>query len=247
MTTRSVIVFSVVSHGQLNLIKDFLHDFRRQSLDNVKLVLTLNIPEDESVLRDFVDLPISIIRNITPKGFGANHNAAFNSYASCDVFVIVNPDIRLKSFSLNSLTQLFDVANVGACAPIVLSSSGSLEDSARRFPTFASLVKRLFTGRGGPDYAASDVPVKVDWTAGMFVAYRPQAFAEVGGFDERYFMYYEDADICRRLAARGWITLLQPATSVIHDAQRASHRSWRHMRWHGASIFRFLFFPMARS
>lgn len=240
--SRSVI-FSLVSHGQLSMVQDFLADFRVNALSEVHLLLTLNIEEDEAVLKDFADLPMTVIRNQTPKGFGANHNAAF-AVSTADLFVIVNPDIRLKHFSLAALTKTFDAAEVGAAAPLVLSSTGSIEDSARRFPSVASLVKRAIFGRKGPDYSIGQSAIKVEWTAGMFVAYRREAFAEVRGFDENFFMYYEDADICRRLGKKGWSTLLQPATTVIHDAQRASRHSRQHLTWHLQSIFRFLFLPM---
>lgn len=238
----SSVIFSVVSHRQLDLIKDFFADFRRQAFANVRIVLTLNIPEDESVLQEFVDLPISVIRNDAPKGFGANHNFAFRS-SNGDVFVIINPDVRLRNFCLDTLLTPFADEKVGACAPVVLASNGSVEDSARRYPTVVSLARRAFFGRPGADYAFSADPVEVDWTAGMFIAFRPAAFAAVGGFDERFFMYYEDADICRRLAKQGWATVLQPATSVIHDAQRASRHNRQHLKWHLESIFRFLFLP----
>lgn len=243
MRTSKSVIFSLVSHGQLPMISEFLEDFRTHAFDNVRILLTINIPEDESSLSDFADLPITIIRNKTPKGFGANHNSAFVQ-SSGDIFVIVNPDIRLNDFKLDSLTSLFDTADVGACAPMVRSSSGSIEDSARRFPTIMSLFRRAIVGRRGADYTWSNSPISVEWAAGMFVAYRPAAFAEVGGFDERFFMYYEDADICRRLAKHCWSTVLQPQTSVIHDAQRASRHSRQHMKWHLQSIFRFLFLPM---
>jgi N-acetylglucosaminyl-diphospho-decaprenol L-rhamnosyltransferase len=243
MRTSQSVIFSLVSHGQLPMISEFLCDFRAHAFDNVRILLTINIAEDESPLSDFADLPISIIRNTKPKGFGANHNAAF-ARESGDIFVIVNPDIRLNNFNLGALTALFETAEVGACAPMVQSSSGLTEDSARRFPTVLSLVRRAIVGRRGADYIWANSPINVEWTAGMFVAYRPAAFAEVGGFDERFFMYYEDADICRRLARHRWSTVLQPQTSVIHDAQRASRHSRQHMTWHLQSIFRFLFLPM---
>jgi N-acetylglucosaminyl-diphospho-decaprenol L-rhamnosyltransferase len=243
MRTSKSVIFSLVSHGQLPMINDFLKDFRTHAFDNVRILLTINIPEDESSLNGFADLPISIIRNKVPKGFGANHNAAF-AQNSGDIFVIVNPDIRLENFRLDFLTTVFDAPEVGACAPVVRSSSGSIEDSARRFPTIASLFRRAISGRRGADYTWSNFPISVEWTAGMFVAYRPAAFTEVGGFDERFFMYYEDADICRRLAKHRWSTVLQPRTSVIHDAQRASRHSRQHMKWHLQSVFRFLFLPM---
>ena len=75
----------------------------------------------------------------------------------------------------------------------------------------------------------------------MFVVFRREAYQEVGGFDDRrFFMYLEDADICRRLAREGWKVLVNPNVQVIHMAQRASRRNLKHMRWHITSAFRFL-------
>jgi GT2 family glycosyltransferase len=75
----------------------------------------------------------------------------------------------------------------------------------------------------------------------MFVVFRQDAFLKIDGFDERrFFMYLEDADICRRLLDNGWKTLINPSEQVIHMAQRASRRNLKHMRWHAVSAFRFL-------
>ena len=232
--------FSVVSHGQLGLVKEFLSDFRSHSFNNVEIILTLNIPEDESKISEFQALPISIVRNSTPKGFGANHNFAF-SRSKGDVFVVVNPDIRLNNFNMEPLLEVLTRPEVGACAPVVLGGNGHIEDSVRRYPTLGRLFKRIITRQNRPDYAWGNAPIAVDWAAGMFVAFRPDAFNQVRGFDERFFLYYEDADICRRLAKVGWSTMLQPATSVIHNAQRASRRNFRHLTWNVESAFRFLF------
>lgn len=235
------VVFSIVSHGQLNLVANFLSDFQNFNLKSSVdlIVLTLNIEEDEGVLKKFSGLPIKIIRNNIPKGFGDNHNCAFDSISS-DFFVIVNPDIRLVEFSLRRLLDSFH-DDIGACAPLVLSPQGVIEDSARRFPTLSLLLSRFLSKKRSSDYVFSNEPVVVDWCAGMFVVYRSIAFKSVDGFDTGYFMYMEDADICRRLKMSRWKTIIEPRTSVVHDAQRASHRSLRHLRWHLQSAIRFLF------
>lgn len=234
------VVFSLVSHGQLPLIRDFLSDYRRLALHRYPIVLTLNIPEDESVLGDFSDLPITVVRNSAPKGFGDNHNAAFEALESC-FFVVINPDIRLPSLQMDLLLAPFDDESIGAVAPIVLDGTGIPQDSVRRFPTVARLARRALLGRRAGDYVWQDAPVEVDWAAGMFVVFRSAAFRRVDGFDTRYFMYMEDADICRRLRRIGLRTILCPPVSVIHEARRASRRELRHLRWHLASAFRFLF------
>ncbi|MGH8765371.1 MAG: glycosyltransferase, partial [Burkholderiales bacterium] len=80
----------------------------------------------------------------------------------------------------------------------------------------------------------------VDWVAGMFMLFRSDAFRAAGGFDESYFMYYEDVDICRRIGAAGRSVTYNPAAEVIHAAQRASRRKPRLALYHLASALRFL-------
>ncbi len=233
------VVFSIVSHGQLQLIKNLLCDLRRLNFLNLTIILTINIPEDESCLAEFTDLSLVTIRNSQAKGFGENHNQAFEQ-VSCAYFVIVNPDIRLQDFSMDLMFAPFVSPTVGAVAPKVLSPGGGMEDSVRHYPTIGRLLKRVVLRRREADYVIPNQLLQVDWAAGMFVMFRSRAFEAVGGFDTRYFMYMEDADVCRRLKLNGWQTILQPTTSVIHDAQRASRKSLRHLRWHLASAIRFL-------
>jgi GT2 family glycosyltransferase len=70
----------------------------------------------------------------------------------------------------------------------------------------------------------------------MFMLFRSAVFAELQGFDERYYLYYEDVDLCRRLRGRGYDVRLVPSVSATHDARRESRRSLRHLRWHIASM-----------
>lgn len=233
---------SVVSHGQGGLIRSLFEDLCREETQlgrRNEVILTLNIPEDESFVREFEErLTLVVIRNLAPKGFGANHNAAFAVSAGA-TFVILNPDIRLQRFP-GELIGATLTPGVGAWAPLVRTSNGTIEDSFRRFPTVGRLFRRTVLRRRHPDYVVGDAPIQVDWVAGMFVAFARSTYAEIGGFDERYFMYMEDVDICHRLQRRGLSVLLDPRAQVVHDAQRASRRSRKHQRWHLRSALRYL-------
>lgn len=241
MTARPTnLTLSVVSHGQGHLIRHLLEDIRTAHSATFEIILTLNIPEDTGFLASFTDLPLVVIPNPTPKGFGANHNAAFERSRS-DIFVIVNPDIRALELDLGRLVDLTRSPGIGAMAPRILSAQGRLEDSARRFPTVPRLAARVLLRRRAPDYDLDNAgPVQVDWVAGMFVAFPRKAFAAVNGFDERYFMYMEDVDICRRLGQKGFSVCVDTRMSVVHDAQRASRRNLRHLGWHARSAIRYL-------
>lgn len=233
------ITLSIVSHKQSSIIKNLLDDLSALSFHNFQILITINIPEDESPYLH-TNLPLRIIRNESPKGFGWNHNQAFHLSTS-PYFCVVNPDIRIQSLILEDLLVPFIDRSVGATAPLVLSSEGNVEDSARVFPTFFGLLKRILISDLSLDYKVSSGPYTVDWVAGMFIIFRREAFEQVKGFDSyRFYMYLEDADICMRLAKKGWKVQVNPLIHVIHLAQRSSHYDINHMIWHTISVFKFL-------
>lgn len=229
----------MVSHGQADLIRYLLLDLAALPFHDFEVIVTLNISEDDSLYKGF-NFPLKLIKNDIPKGFGANHNAAFLQSEGL-FFAVVNPDIRIQALDSEELLSPFSESRVAAVAPLVYSAEGSVEDSARRFPTFSRLFKRIVLKIRHSDYHPGDAPLLVDWVAGMFVVFRKDVFRSLGGFDDRrFFMYMEDVDICRRLNSAGFSVLLNPKVSVIHMAQRASHRNFKHMRWHAISAFRYL-------
>ncbi len=133
MNLSNQLTLSIVSHGQGALIRPLLNDLAKLPQQNFEVIITLNLPEDETPFMGHT-FPLRIIRNDTPKGFGANHNAAFDQ-SSTQWFVIVNPDIRIKTLDLKNLILPFENQAIAAVAPVILSSNGMVEDSARRFPT----------------------------------------------------------------------------------------------------------------
>ena len=86
---------------------------------------------------------------------------------------------------------------------------------SRLFPS-ARLARRNVLG------ADSRAAVSVDWVSGSCILVRREAFSEIGGFDERYFLYWEDADLCRRLRNAGWSIRFRPDTRVVHVGARSS-------------------------
>jgi len=234
-----MIVLSVVSHGQGQLVSQLLQDLRTHCrMTGLRVILTLNI--EENLPFNAVDFPfdIQIIGNVERQGFAANHNAAFKQ-ARGEYFCVTNPDIRLSEDPFPTLISALADPGIGVAGPLVMGSGGQIEDSARRFPTPLSIAGKVFFRTHKPDYEISDVSIYPDWIAGMFMLWRMTAFREVGGFDERYFLYYEDADVCSRLPAAGYRVVLVPGARVTHHAQRASHRSPQYLRWHLSSMLRF--------
>lgn len=235
------IAISLVSHGQGELVEAALRDLAQFcDATNFEVILTLNIPERLSFSASDFPYSVRIIENLTPQGFGTNHNAAFQ-YARSEWFCVMNPDIGLPKNPFPELLAALASRPAGVAAPAVLSPLGDIEDSVRHFPTPLSLLRK-FAGKSDGRYSYSiNGPVfAADWVAGMFMLFRADDFRKVGGFDDGFFLYYEDVDICVRLWHMERQVIVCPAASVVHAARRASRRDLRYMRWHVASLLRYL-------
>lgn len=230
------LTLSVVSHGQGGLVNGLLSDVRRLP-SHPDLILTCNIPESVAIQSEGLQ-SFRRLDNATRKGFGANHNAAFQ-HCDSPFYCVSNPDVRLERDPFPGLLACMDDPKVGLVAPRVMDPEGHWEDSARYFPTPGGLAAKLLKLGEGRYPVAGDAPMAVDWVAGMFMLFRAEAFRDIGGFDDGFFLYYEDVDICARLWKAGWKVMLHPGVSVIHAAQRTSRRNPRYMAWHLSSMARY--------
>ncbi|EAR22751.1 glycosyltransferase [Nitrococcus mobilis] len=233
------IVISVVSHGQGDLIRGLLTDIHKHwNSEGLHLVLTQNLREDTPLEMERLAFPTRVIRNTHPNSFSANHNAAFEVFDS-DVFCVVNPDIRCPEDPLPALLGALAQPDIGVAAPLVKTPQSVVEGSARRRITPWRLALRISGLARRLEYKIERDPIYPDWVAGMFMALHSGDFRRLGGFDERYRLYCEDADLCMRLWAAGRRVMLVPKALVVHDAQRDSHRKLRYLSWHVASLLRF--------
>lgn len=233
---------SIVSHLQAKILKDLLLQLDNySSLNGIKVIITLNVDE-EFLPEQYKNIKIIIIRNLTPKGFGANHNKAFE-YCDTPWFIVLNPDLVILEDE--PFTQLLFKAHqsstksIGVIAPQVLNEHGGVEDSVRKNITPWSLFYRFISGRN--DAVNLDFinhPHSFYWLAGMCLIFNSSAFRQIQGFNERFFLYCEDYDICARLFISGFCIKYYPNFSIVHKAQRASHRSLRYFHWHFSSLVR---------
>jgi len=169
-------------------------------------------------------------------GYGRGHNCILRR-ALGDIHIICNPDIVVRENFFQKIEAFLDVhPDVGLMSPRMTFEDGTLQHSLRRHPNVLDLALRRFLPAAyekwfrtrlshyemaDNGYATScDVP----FCSGALMVCRREALDAVGGFDERYFLYFEDADLCREMQRVGWRTVFNHEISVIHDWQRASHK-----------------------
>lgn len=222
-------------------MRQLLDDLRSTgATDIIHVTLTLNIHEVLPFSPISFPFPVEVITNPEPKGFGANHNAAFVHHQKDSAFFcVVNPDICINQNPFPALIACLENPDIGLAAPVVIDSNGVIEDSARIFPTPFKILCKVFGKCRGADYFIKSEPIYPDWVGGMFMMFSRNMFEKLNGFNERFFLYYEDVDLCARLRLLGYEVVLCPAAKVIHNAQRSSHRNLKYMKWHLASMLRF--------
>ncbi|MDH6592690.1 N-acetylglucosaminyl-diphospho-decaprenol L-rhamnosyltransferase [Variovorax sp. TBS-050B] len=223
------ITVSIVSHGQLALVRPLLEELDRYSRGSIaKVVLTLNIPEPDVLAGLRWGFPVERIENAAPKGFGANHNQAFGRCGT-PWFLVLNPDIRVDADVLAPLVAQA-APDAGLLTPRILEPGKRDPEQHRAIITPLEILTRR-----RPAYARPAVPA---WIPGLFMLFRSDAYRQVGGFDERFFMYGEDFDICARTQLAGWRLQVGEELLARHEAQRASRSSRKHLYWHVTSLLK---------
>lgn len=174
-------------------------------------------------------------------GFGFGNNIGLKHAPPSRYILFLNPDVVVHEGTLETLVAYMDShPDVGMVSPKVLSTDGTLQPLNKRNPTVLDLFLRRFAPsfiKRHPRvqkrldyYAMMDVgyaaPCEVEFMTGCFMLVRSSALEQVGGFDERFFMYLEDADITRRICQSAKAMYLPDAT-ITHRWQRGSHRSFK--------------------
>jgi GT2 family glycosyltransferase len=232
-----MITVSIISHGHGSMVPGLLRSLL--SFPEIgRIILTLNFPEEINF--DSNDR-VLIIRNKSQKGFGENNNAAFQ-LCSSEFFCVLNPDIVFTQNPFPSLIEALANCQIGLVAPKVVNENGETEDSARRFLTPLSIFSRNLLARSDAyQVGSTSNSFFVEWIAGMFMLYKTAVYRDLHGFDQRYFLYVEDADICTRSWLNGYRVMMVPSVCVIHNARRATLKNWRHLGWHVTGLIKYFF------
>jgi N-acetylglucosaminyl-diphospho-decaprenol L-rhamnosyltransferase len=193
---------------------------------------------------------IRLIRNDTNRGFAAAANQGMRD-TSAPFILLLNPDAEVLSGTLGGLVKVArDHARAGAIGALVRDPDGGVYPSARKIPTLGEALGHAFLGpfisnRFSRAYTMADwdrrTERSVEWVSGSCVLLRREALDEVGLFDEGYFMYVEDVDLCTRLRRAGWDVRFSPELEVLHigGVSTGGYRSRRMTLEHSRSIYRY--------
>lgn len=200
---------------------------------------------------DGAELPHRFLSLDENRGFGAGHNRALLDSRS-DYHLVLNPDVELEAQALaEGLALLQRETAVVGLGPQAFKADGSREFLCKRHPTPGVLLLRGF----GPawlrrraqrriaryelrDLCSGEAVVEVPLLSGCFMLLRGQAARRARGFDDGYFLYFEDFDLSLRLRPQGKL-VYAPRVRIVHHGGYAAGKGWRHVAWFLRSALRF--------
>ncbi len=216
----------IVNHNTCDLLRDCLRSVVAEHPDRV--VVVDNDSRDGSVAMMEAEFPLTTIITLGGNpGYGAALNRAVQSCHS-DYVLLLNSDTVVKAGALATMAEFLDAPPVTALAgPRILNLDGSFQPSCFHFPTplhmflYLSGLYRLIQGasvlrRYSLRSISGGIARRVPWVLGAALAVRRAEFEHAGGFDESFFMYFEEVDLCYRLSEGGQKIHFVPAAEVIH-------------------------------
>jgi len=242
------VFISVVSHGHGELIKQL--SCLATLAKKFTVVVKLNL-EERTLIPYLEQNRIQYIDEQYGIGFGHNNNVVYSYCKKTldmnehDFFIVFNPDLISDLQQIDKLVHYMSKNEVKMASVNLFKDEKFIlpDNSIRNFPTLSQFIKS-FVGLGNSaiiDKGTVTNPIQVDWAAGSFLAFKASHYSLLKGFDEGYFMYCEDIDICYRSSLLGERIIFHPEIKMQHLAEHANRSILsKHFYWHVSSVIRFL-------
>lgn len=248
------LTFSIVAYKNYDQIINAVYSINKFTADFDKEIIIVDNTESEFLNTYSQEIDqlkaidnVTLIQNKSNLGFGRANNIALKK-AQGKYFVICNPDILLIENSFNKiLPYMEENPEIGAVIPKLIDQHHKIEPVYRRNLTLYDVFIRyfhpfnMFSKRRAyhtmqdKDYSK---PFQVPFGQGSFIVIRTELMKKLNGFDERYFMYVEDADLCRRINQVSKLEFY-PYTSVVHLWGKGSHKNSKLMKWHVQAMIKY--------
>jgi len=234
-----------------NDLDRFLDSLPRAAAVAPPVVIADNGSTDGSVERAAQRPRVTLVPTGGNLGYGGAANVGVRAAGGAELVLVANPDIEWHDGALDELVgaaQRWPRAAI--LGPAILTPDGDLYPSARSFPSLSRGIGHALLGWWWPSNPFTrsyrrerrdPVEATAGWLSGSCMLLRRSAFDEVGGFDPAYFMYFEDLELCRRLARRGWESVYVPSAVVTHVGGQATRLAKGPMlKAHHRSAYRYV-------
>lgn len=243
---KEKVTLSIVSYNNFADVKKAVESIERLTNPSLKKKIYIIDNADEQDLYKTLEYEdVEYIHTGKNLGFGAGHNLVLPKLNS-EIHIVVNPDIVLVEDSLSKLYDFMQDKSIGMCIPRLVDNQGNSLDVYRREVTIFDMFIRMFAKKYFKKRQAYHSLVDKDYSKvfdvpfaqGSFLVIQTDLIIRLGGFDERYFMYMEDADLCKRVNQISKL-VYYPETVIIHKWEKGSHKNMHLFGIHVRSMIKY--------
>ncbi|UAM97191.1 glycosyltransferase family 2 protein [Polaribacter litorisediminis] len=252
----------VVYHNAKEDIKKVIDSFLGYGSKSVLFIIDNSANDSLKVLCD--NSRVVYVFNDKNIGFGAAHNIAFNKayQLESEYHILLNPDVYFKPSIIKDLIhKAASDLSIGLLMPKVIYPNGNTQHLCKLIPSPKDLILRRFIPFKGMKkrlenryelrFFSYDEEAEIPVLSGCFMMIRTSILKTVNGFDDRFFMYLEDVDLCRRVSGVSRL-VYYPKVSIVHNYEKGSYKSKKLLSYHIQSAIKYFnkwgwFFDAERS
>ncbi|MEM0673884.1 MULTISPECIES: glycosyltransferase [Dickeya] len=245
-----MLYISVVSHNSDALIIE--NDILSKLAEDFTVVLKCNTPATASLIEYTKKAAITLLDQNYGLGFAQNNNFVYDyccktlSMSDSDQFLVLNPDVLIDKNELAKLYAIVQQEKPDICTINLFKDKDKrqVEDSIKKFPSLLTPWIAMFKKSRPDTYDKSKInaPMCIDWAAGSFLLFQTGIYKRLNGFNEKFFMYFEDVDICRRAKEKGLSIIYYPELKAVHLGAYSNRKIFsQHFKWYMRSYLRYHF------
>lgn len=239
-----LVISIVVYNSDINKLKQIVEKVNLEKKLHIKLVIIDNL-STQNYFNKLVSLDCTVISAGKNLGYGKSNNIVFDITPKSKYFLIMNPDIILENDSLIKLFNFMEQEkNISLCSPILKNNEYFYEINRKNF-NFLNMFRRFVTQKKDfltesqvNDLFKTSNFTNVSRISGSFMFIRSEIFKKIGGFNEIFFMYFEDIELCDKVSEVGKIVMTN-ITSVFHERQRHSYKNPKFFFIHLISFLKY--------
>ncbi|MBC7761470.1 MAG: glycosyltransferase family 2 protein [Candidatus Saccharibacteria bacterium] len=235
------------------VLPGLLHSIGNATTGSPQVYIVNNsLEEPELASRLPADVAATVIEPTENLGYGGGMNLGVASSEASDWVLLANPDLAFGEKAIDRLVEVGESSSeIGIVGPLVYTPTGEIYPSARNLPSLRTgighaVFARIWRTNPWTRSYLQDLEVTphqhdAGWLSGSCLLVRRDVFESVGGFDEKYFMYFEDVDLCARVSQMGYRVVYAPSAIVTHEGGHSTSTVNRAMiRAHHESAYRYL-------
>lgn len=233
----------IVTYNSSQHIKDMLLSIEKHTKTHHEIIVVDNNSQDRTIAQIYASkVSVTLLQQKENLGFSKANNLSVNNTKG-EYLLFLNPDTKVLDYAIDNLYNFLKSRDdVGIVAPQLIEDNGNIQPSVRNFPTITRAIKEYYLGIKNsyePFYPLSNQPLEVESVVGAAMMIAKNIYRKSGGFNNKYFMYYEDLEICRKIKEMGLKVVYLQSVKMKHSVGASASTNPKTLRYlkHSARLY----------